>query len=163
MNRAPPQLSVSPGMVLQSFSKAEALQWRERWSAVYVGHHRSPGLSRYLWHQFSWEGYPAISGEEAEQCYARQVHCEVVVLRSDRVAAAWRVSAPPTQCDLSDYHVFPANLAWTMAFTHEDGLLGPYFAQHPNYEALNRQMAREHAAATQKAQQLAHARKMGYL
>ena len=61
-----------------------------------------------------------------------------------------------------DYCVFPANLAWTMAFTHEDGWLGPYFARHPDYEALTRQAARQQLAAARKAQQLEWAKKMGY-
>lgn len=37
-----------------------------------------------------------------------------------------------------DFYVFPSNLAWTMAFTHEDGWLGPYFARHRNFTELNK-------------------------
>jgi hypothetical protein len=43
----------------------------------------------------------------------------------------------PGKCNLSDYYVFPPNMAWVMAFTHEAGWLGPYFAKHPNYDLLN--------------------------
>ena len=42
----------------------------------------------------------------------------------------------PVNCNLSDYYVFPKNLAWTMAFTHEEGWYGPYFAKHPEYDLL---------------------------
>lgn len=36
-----------------------------------------------------------------------------------------------------DFHVFPKNMAWSMAFTHEDGWIGPLFSKHKDYEALN--------------------------
>ena len=45
----------------------------------------------------------------------------------------------PTNCYLSDWYVFPENFAWTMAFTHEDGWLGPYFARHERFSELNRE------------------------
>jgi hypothetical protein len=34
------------------------------------------------------------------------------------------------------YLVCPLNWAWTMAFTHEDDDLGPYFAIHRDYDRL---------------------------
>ena len=43
----------------------------------------------------------------------------------------------PEHCVYSDFYVFPKNMAWTMAFTHEDGWIGSYFAKHPDYDALN--------------------------
>ncbi|MDK9683270.1 MULTISPECIES: hypothetical protein [Pseudoalteromonas] len=36
-----------------------------------------------------------------------------------------------------DFHVFPKNFAWSMAFTHEDGWLGPKFVKYTNYQQLN--------------------------
>ncbi len=37
-----------------------------------------------------------------------------------------------------DCYVFPKNLAWSMAFTHESGWLGPYFSKHKNYSQLQK-------------------------
>jgi hypothetical protein len=38
-----------------------------------------------------------------------------------------------------DFHVFPKNFAWSMAFTHEDGWIGPKFFKHVKYEQLQKQ------------------------
>ena len=159
MKRNPAELSVAPGTEPQRFSRQEAQQWRQRWCEVYVGNRPVRGVSRYLWHQFSWGAYPCVSGSAAERSYAQQLATEVMVLASDRGAAALLAGTPPTWCSRMDYCVFPANLAWTMAFTHEDGWLGPYFARHPDYEALTRQAARQQLAAARKAQQLEWAKK----
>ena len=58
-----------------------------------------------------------------------------------------------------DVYVFPENMAWTMAFTHEDGLLGPYFAQHPRYAALQK----DNEKGLKKQQDIAFAREQGWL
>ena len=42
----------------------------------------------------------------------------------------------PTTALIADYLVCPLNWAWTMAFTHEDEDLGPYFAAHGDYDRL---------------------------
>lgn len=48
------------------------------------------------------------------------------------------VDTLPISCNHSDYYIFPTNMAWTMAFTHEEGWLGPYFEKHKNYSTLNK-------------------------
>ena len=37
-----------------------------------------------------------------------------------------------------DCYIFPKNFAWSMAFTHEGGWLGPYFSKHSDYDQLNK-------------------------
>lgn len=37
-----------------------------------------------------------------------------------------------------DFYVFPKNMAWSMAFTHESGWLGPYFLKHKDYQRLQK-------------------------
>lgn len=37
-----------------------------------------------------------------------------------------------------DFYVFPKNLAWSMAFTHESGWLGPYFSKQREYKGLQK-------------------------
>jgi hypothetical protein len=39
---------------------------------------------------------------------------------------------------LSDFHVFAKNVAWSTAFTHEDGWIGSTFFRHSKYTQLNR-------------------------
>jgi len=50
-------------------------------------------------------------------------------------------------------------MAWTMAFTHEDGWLGPYFAKHSQYSKLNQ----ENIDQIAKAQAIEQARQKGWL
>ena len=44
---------------------------------------------------------------------------------------------PENNNELLDFHVYPTNFAWSMAFTHEDGWIGPKFLKHSQYEKLN--------------------------
>ena len=64
----------------------------------------------------------------------------------------------PTWCSAPDCYVFPRNLAWTMAFTHEDGWLGPFFARHPDFERLQG----DNLKGLRKAQRAAAARQRGW-
>jgi len=82
---------------------------------------------------------------------------DYVVLSNDRQVVFITDQRPET-CSLTDYYVFPPNLAWTMAFTHEDGWLGPYFARHRNFEALDR----ENAARVRKEREAQAAKLRGW-
>jgi hypothetical protein len=91
----------------------------------------------FMWHVFSSERYASVSGAAAMEAYSQHVSPHYVVLSNDREFGF--VSDSRFQANnISDYYVFPENFAWTMAFTHEDGWLGPYFAKHPDYDDLNR-------------------------
>jgi hypothetical protein len=120
------------------------------------------GIRQYLWHTFSSENYPAVSGDEAEECYAAQSVDEVVVLSNDRDSALL-TNALPTWCSQMDYCVFPLDLSWTMAFTHEAGWLGPYFAKHPDHNLLLDQANRQRQAKARKSQGLERAKKNGWI
>lgn len=156
------RLSLKSESILQVFSKAEAKEWEERWRAVYAAHGTAPALGRYLWHTFSYAAYPSVSGEDAEQQYAQHRDEEVIVLSNDR-KTAFRVAAPPVSDWVIDFYVFPSDLAWTMAFTHEDGWLGPYFAKHPNYEAKMEKARQQQLAADRKALELSRAKQKGWI
>jgi hypothetical protein len=103
-----------------------------------------------------------VCRREAELLYTQQITNEVVVL-SNNCLSAVVTDALPKNCNLMDYFVFPTNLAWTMAFTHEDGWLGPYFAKHPNYDALVLQEIERGRAIQRKAQEIARAKQEGWL
>ncbi|GAA6143063.1 DUF4275 family protein [Hydrogenophaga sp. 5NK40-0174] len=144
--------------VLQIYGKAEAKEWARGWRKVFTGKRAAPGMSQYLWHTFSGESFPSVSGEEAEALYESHRNTEVIVLSNEQ-GAAMRVKSGPRADRHIDFYVFPPDFAWTMAFTHEDGWLGPYFAKHPNYPAL----AKAAAMKRQKAEAIVAARKNGWL
>jgi hypothetical protein len=52
---------------------------------------------------------------------------------------------------LTDFHVFPKNMAWCMSFTHEDGWIGPLFTKNSAYTSLQK-----------KNKQAVEARNQGY-
>jgi hypothetical protein len=128
-------LEVGPGRILRRFTEREAQQLLEEWIDVYAKNAQGANIEAYLWHTFSAGTFPSVCKREAELRYAEQVAFEIVVLSNDRVSALL-TDVLPTSCNASDYLVFPKSLAWTMAFTHEDGWLGPYFAKHARYDSL---------------------------
>lgn len=156
------EFSIKPEGILQTYTKAEAQQWVERWRGVYASGEHAPGLARYLWHTFSWGAYPSVSGEEAEQLYAAHRYSDVIVLSNDRKTAFRSVSLPVSE-RVIDFYVFPPDLAWTMAFTHEDGWLGPYFAKHPDYETMVEKAKEQRLAADRKAKELERAKQNGWI
>lgn len=156
------ELKVSPGAVLHTCDALETRQWVEKWMAVFVGEVLVPGLRQYLWHTFSYGNYPAITGAEADRLYATHQSREVLVLSSDQ-RFALLTNSLPTWCSRADYCVFPPDLAWTMAFTHEAGWLGPYFAKHPNYEAKMEKARQQLLVADRKALELERAKQQGWI
>lgn len=156
------RLSLKAGGILQTFSKAESKEWEERWRAVYASNGTAPALGQYLWHTFSYAAYPSVSGNDAEQLYTEHRDEEVIVLSNDRKTAL-RVTAPPVSDWVIDFYVFPSDLTWTMAFTHEDGWLGPYFAKHPDYAVRVEKAKQQRMAAERKAVELKHAKQQGWI
>lgn len=156
------QFSLKPESILQTYSKAEAQEWVQRWRGVFAAGAAAPGMAQYLWHTFSWDAYPSVSGEDAERLYSEHRHSEVIVLSNDRKTAL-RVDTPPVADWVFDFYVFPSDLAWTMAFTHEDGWLGPYFAKHPDYEAMVDKAKRQRLVADRKAKELERAKQNGWI
>lgn len=156
------QLSLKPESILQTYSNAESLEWAERWRAVYASGERASGLARYLWHTFSSGAYHSVSGEDAEQQYFGHRYSDVIVLSNDR-KTAFRVASLPVSDRVIDFYVFPPDLAWTMAFTHEDGWLGPYFAKHPDYEVMVEKAKQQRQATDRKARELERAKQQGWI
>lgn len=129
-------VEVQPGNILRVYEKEEVAEFRTKWMGTFARNKQGVGTNAYLWHIFSSGRYPSVSGEEALTNYRQQVACEYIVLCNER-AIAFATDRLPERCSLRDYYVSPYNLAWTMAFTHEDGWLGPYFARHGRYAELN--------------------------
>lgn len=154
-------LEVEPGHILRRFTEDEALKLVEQWVGTYAQNAQGANLKAYLWHTFSFGAYPSVCKHEAELLYKQQVATEVIVLSNDRLSALL-TDALPTKCDVMDYLVFPSNFAWSMAFTHEDGWLGPYFAKHENYDALVLQDLERARAQHRKAQEIERAKREGW-
>jgi hypothetical protein len=155
-------LEVGPGRLLRRFTEDEALELTDQWVNVYAQHAQGANLKAYLWHTFSFGAYPSVCKREAELLYEQQLATELVVLSNDR-RSALLTDALPTRCDATDYLVFPTNLAWTMAFTHEDGWLGPYFAKHAAYDALVAQDLERARARQRKTNEIERAKRGGWL
>jgi hypothetical protein len=131
-----PQPLVQPGSVTREYDEDETASLLTRWLEAFGRDRHGANTKAYLWHIFSAGKYPNLSGTEAMAQYKEQVAPEYIVLSNDRKFAL-ATDLRPDESSLSDFYVFPENLAWTMAFTHEDGWLGPYFARHEDFARLN--------------------------
>ena len=150
-------ITVTPGRILRRFSADETAPVVAEWLEVYGRNRKGIDTKSYLWHIFSGDRYPCMKGHEALEQYSKQTGAEFIVLSNDRVSALVTDHLPESS-SLSDYYVFPRNLAWTMAFTHEDGWLGPWFALHPDFRQLNR----ENQSELLKRAQASQARQNGW-
>jgi hypothetical protein len=92
----------------------------------------------YHWHTFSYGYTYALSGTNALAAYAgawreldpRKRGLRLLLLPSQDHSLAYRCVAPqPLVLDGSERIICPLDFSWTMAFTHEDGWLGPYFTR----------------------------------
>ncbi len=124
---------------------------------VYCKNKQGVNIKAYKWHIFSGNRYPSIDGERAIEEYFKQLAVEFIILPNDKLPAIL-TNEKPSKCNLPDYLVFPPNMAWVMAFTHEAGCLGPYFAKHPNYDSLNA----KNIALVKKANEKSAAIKKGW-
>ena len=136
----------------------KAASLAEKWIEVFGGDRHGVNTKAYLWHVFSFGRFPAKEGALALEEYDRQICCEFIVLSNDR-DLAYVADERPADRPFTDFYVFPPNFAWTMAFTHEDGWLGPYFAYHPRYSELNL----ENIAKVKKMHEIEHAKKQGWM
>lgn len=119
----------------------EAMRVAQQWLSVFCPHRRTfDGIIKdktYLWDELQscWQNAEALRRyQELEalnyyimpDCFGAPGH-EMLITNIK----------PSANTHRQDFHVFPKNLAWSMAFTHEDGWIGPKFFEHPDYHALN--------------------------
>lgn len=118
-------------------TEREAQAFQRSWQQVFSRNlHAATGawsLLKYEWHVFSYNHARHITGTAAAEAYAEQPpEKEYVVLASNLrcPGEAYVVRGRPELGAVArDFSVFPHSLAWTMAFTHEDGWIGPFFAR----------------------------------
>ncbi|MGK0188120.1 MAG: hypothetical protein ACI9R3_003912 [Verrucomicrobiales bacterium] len=140
------------------YNEKETADIRARWLKVYGGDRLGGNTKAYLWHVFSGNRYSSVEGDQAVVEYEKQVACEFVILPNEG-ENAYVLDSRPVERPFADFYVFPPNLAWTMAFTHEVGWLGPYFARHADYISL----AESNAAKIKKSEAIAHAKAQGWM
>jgi hypothetical protein len=157
-------IDLGPTQPLKVFSEAEAEALAKQWLAVYGKDMKGANTEAFMWHVFSGGRYPSLSGEDSLAKYKEQVAPEYIVLSNNKLrAVSTNVLPLPEVCYRRDYYVFPSNLAWTMAFTHESGWLGPYFATHPCYEPLNKKNLEAFRAKVRKIQEAEEAKRNGWV
>jgi hypothetical protein len=114
----------------------EVWEWQRRWRAVFAKElHNSTGkwvFNDFDWHVFSFAHHEAKAGDAAWAEYRALAPCNFVVLSGEsRVTFGFTcVGKPPDRLKPGlDVLVAATSLGWTMAFTHEESLCGPYFAE----------------------------------
>jgi hypothetical protein len=107
--------------------------WREVYAAPYHDAQGRWRLSQFEWHVFSFGYTRALNGERAVAAYSDQSAPSLIICPEDGRKPAWKLTdgnLPDFRKWGGDVYVWPDDLSWTMAFTHEGGLgLGPYFSQ----------------------------------
>ena len=120
----------------------QALQIAQKWLSVFCSHRTSfkgiRGGKTYLWDEMHSKFQNADAIAEYNKHFAPSYF-----LMPDNFAEFEKQiyvsrTKPMGNPKLSDFHVFPKNLAWSTAFTHEDGWIGPKFFRHSQYSLLNR-------------------------
>ncbi len=117
-------------------AEAEWSLVHSQWTAAFRAPKRTadnhPVTDDYLWHRFSFGVHPSLEFDPAQHEYERQA-----VKGRWFLLSAWKAASFGYECTgplpnlrplRADLLVFPRDPAWTMAFTHEDGHCGPYFA-----------------------------------
>jgi len=86
----------------------------------------------YEWHAFSYDFARSKSGVSGLALYLAEAAPEAYVVPEDERDEAF-VCHAPAPIDFSDCRtdilVFPPDFHWTVAFTHEQPELGPYFSR----------------------------------
>jgi hypothetical protein len=122
-------------LVAAPVSSDETLALRESWRRTYARPlKRTLGVWQrggFYWHVFSFEHTYALEGDAARTAYRAQRCSELIVLPNEDTdyAARVRTSTPPDLEGEQDVYISPPDFSWTMVFTHEDGLCGPYFCR----------------------------------
>jgi hypothetical protein len=109
----------------------------QEWRHVYAaGLHAATGKWTWLgfdWHVFSYNHARALAQAKAWFAYATvSPPARYFVCPHDEALPAFEIveaSLPDFRNSGLDIYVWPEGLTWTMAFTHEDGWLGPYFSR----------------------------------
>ncbi|VUD67629.1 hypothetical protein TDB9533_03899 [Thalassocella blandensis] len=148
----------SDGHMLKYFTESESRIIEQKWMNIFCKDKQGVNTKDYKWHIFSGGRYPSIEGKAAQEAYDTH-RCATYMVMHNNEYSVRLTRSKPIDVNRQDVFVFPENMAWTMAFTHEGGWLGPYFAKHPQYE----QLEKENRAYGEKLKQIEYAKSKGWL
>lgn len=114
------------GVQFESLTRNELWQYQQRWRECYCAAlHARTGkwrLGQFEWSTFDLGFARALRDTKALDAYRACSTAEFVIVSEGATVGGLRCRAAALP-DLSplphEYHVFPPNLEWTMAFTHE--------------------------------------------
>lgn len=152
-----PFIEVKPEKLIKVYDNSEVQVIEKKWIDAFCKNKLGLSIKQYKWHIFCGEGYPSVEGDLAETTYKEQESPTYIVMSED--GEALLTNEKPKDLNCTDAYVFPENLSWTMAFTHEEDWMGPYFAKHKNYALLEEKNMRHIA----KLQQIEIAKKNGWM
>lgn len=131
-------LEIKPYGTLRALPKEEALKYEEAWETILFSKVAFRSKNEGILEALS-ERYPSKDGDNAIQLYEKHHSLEYVVLDLSPAGKGAAISSiKPEEVNCSDFCVFPPNMAWIYASTHEGNWWGPFFAKHPEYKQLNR-------------------------
>lgn len=111
--------------LLQAWREIFAVQLHER-----TGKWKFQGFE---WHIFSFGHARALNGPKAILAYEQEGGENLIVCPEFSKLSAVRLekgALPNFRDDYEDVYIWPADLVWTMAFTHEESIgCGPYFCR----------------------------------
>jgi hypothetical protein len=121
-------------VMIPSRRRREILQ---EWRRVYAARlHAITGKWTWLgydWHVFSYRYAQAYARERASIAYeSLEPPARTIVCPHDGLLPAFEIvngKLPDFRSHGLDITIWPEGFEWTMAFTHEDGWLGPYFSR----------------------------------
>ena len=122
------------GVIGYPLGEEEAESAKSRWLECFASEVKAKTgqwiYRGYVWHAYTYGFATALDGQEALREYTKiNANKFLVWSRDDGFVFRCFGTASP---DLGggEYYVFPDDFAWTMIFTHEQGIgCGPYFAR----------------------------------
>jgi Domain of unknown function (DUF4275) len=113
--------------------------WERRWRHAFASRLYA-ATGKWVWHQYDWHVFSyqyarALSGDEAIAEYLGLAAPVLIVIpeqHSFPALPAFRLTDAKLPQFLGsglDVLVWPEDLSWTMAFTHEEGWCGPFFSR----------------------------------
>ena len=125
------------------FKDEAASKIAHNWLATFCKHRTSfkgiRGGKSYLWDEIHSNNQNADALMEYEKHFASSYYLMLDNFGQHEKEIYVSTQKPTGNEKLRDFHVFPKNLAWSIAFTHEDGYIGPKFFKHSNYAKLNKE------------------------
>lgn len=105
--------------------------WLKTFASLIKKEHGAYIYLNYRWHGYSFRVQPCTSGKEAIESYKRQANSPFYVFNESlSYCALCKAEEYPDLSSLQrDIYVAHHKLKWTMAFTHEQPQIGPFFAE----------------------------------